>query len=119
MSNLNQILYLKSLEKEILDKKSKNDSSLVCSNEFNLFMKENINFLIDACIESFSSDNFNRLRNIVSEWKRGLLINIREKEIEDEQIKLYDELMEKKLKIEDTKSEEFINLKNQSILLSK
>ena len=119
MSNLNQILYLKSLEKEILDKKSKNDSSLVCSNEFNLFMKENINFLIDACIESFSSDNFNRLRNIVSEWKRGLLINIREKEIEDEQIKLYNELMEKKLKIKDTKSEEFINLKNQLILLSK
>ena len=117
VSEKNVIIYLKPLEKEILAEKAKNEYTLVCSKEFDIFMKENIEYLIDACVESYNSENFNRLRNIVSEWKRGLLSNI--SEISNAKIELYDELMKKKLEIKDTKSEEYANLKNKLLSLSK
>ncbi len=117
MSNNNQIIYLKALEKEILEQKVKYEYNLVCSKEFDIFMKENIESLIDACVESYNSENFNRLRNVVSEWKRGLLSNI--SEISNSKIELYNDLMKKKLEIKDVKSEEFINIKNQLLSLSK
>ena len=117
MPKNNQILYLKSLEKEILEEKKSNDYSLVNSKDFNIFMKENINILIEECIKSFNSENFNSLRNIVSEWKRGLLNNIGD--IDNKKIELYNRLMNKKLEMKDTKSQEYNDLKNQLLSLSK
>ena len=126
---LNQILNLKLLEKDILENKNKNELTIVSSNEFNNFINENIFGLIDSCVDSMESENFNRLRNIVSEWKKYLIIKEEEenkiknsdKDIEDKnkKIELYKELMEKKLKIKDKKSEEYNKIKEQLKVLSK
>ena len=125
----NTIFDLKLLEKDILEKKAKNDLSLVKSEEFNSFIKGNIENLIDACVETYNSENFNRLRNIVSEWKKGLISNLEEENNEKEKdedednknkkIELYNELMEKKLKMKDKNSEEYNQLKEQLKSLSK
>ena len=125
----NEILDLKLLEKDILEKKAKNDLSFVKSEEFNSFIKGNIENLIDACVETYKPDNFNRLRNIVSEWKKGLMSNLNEEKSEVEKnedennknkkIELYNELMEKKLKMKDKNSKEYNKLKEQLKSLSK
>ena len=132
--NSNKILNLKLLEKDILAQKANNDLSFVSSEEFNSFMKDNINGLIDSCVDSFESENFNKLRNIVAEWKKGLLNIEKEKEkerqlmnknkngnIEDKtkKIELYNELMGKKLQIKDKKSQEYTELIAQLKTLSK
>jgi len=92
-------------------------------------MKDNINGLIDSCVDSFESENFNKLRNIVNEWKKSLINKEKEKEKEYEKnnnieektkkIELYNELMEKKLKIKDKKSEEYSGIIKQLKTLSK
>ena len=130
--NSNKILNLKLLEKDVLAKKANNDLSFVSSEEFNSFMKDNINGLIDSCVDSFESENFNKLRNVVAEWKKGLQNIEKEKEkeimsknqnenIEDKtkKIELYNELMEKKLQIKDKKSQEYNSLITQLKSLSK
>ena len=76
ISEKKQILQLPLLEKEILKEKYENSYSLVCSKDFNAYMKGNIELIINACVKSYNSENFNTLRNIISEWKRGLLLNI-------------------------------------------
>ena len=125
----NELLNLKLLEKDILENKNKNDLTIVSSIEFNDFINENIFGLIDSCVDSMESENFNRLRNIVSEWKKYLIkkeeeenkIKNNDKDMEDKnkKIELYKELMEKKLKIKDTKSEEYNKIKEQLKVLSK
>ena len=126
---MNKLFNLNLLEKDVLDYKNKEDLSFVSSNEFNEYMNKNINNLIDASVESYISENFNKLRNIVAEWKKALLNNIKEKEKEKEndkdyqekikKIELYQELSAKKLEIKDKKSEEFIKLIEQLKTLSK
>ena len=126
---MNKLFNLNLLEKDVLDYKNKDDLSFVSSNEFNEYMNKNINNLIDASAESYISENFNKLRNIVAEWKKALLNNIKEKEKEKEndkdyqekikKIELYQELSAKKLEIKDKKSEEFIKLIEQLKTLSK
>ena len=130
--NSNKILNLKLLEKDVLAQKAKDDLTFVTSEEFNSFMKDNINGLIDSCVDSFESENFNKLRNVVAEWKKGLLSIEKAKEEElmsknknenaedkTKKIELYNELMEKKLKIKDKKSEEYTTLITQLKSLSK
>ena len=129
MPNSNKILNLKLLEKEVLEQKANNDLTFVSSEEFDSFMKYNINGLIDSCVDSYESENFNKLRNVVNEWKRSLLNKEKEKEKEYEKnnnieektkkIELYNELMEKKLQIKDKKSEEYKNIIIQLKTLSK
>ena len=129
MPNSKKILNLKLLEKDVLAQKAKNDLTLVSSEDFDSFMKDNINGLIDSCVDSFVSENFNKLRNIVNEWKKSLINKEKEKEKEYEKknnieennkkIELYNELMEKKLKIKDKKSEEYNNIIKQLKALSK
>ena len=125
----NKLFNLNLLEKDILDYKSKNDLSFVSSNQFNEYMNKNIDYLIDACAESYISENFNKLRNIVSEWKKALFNNLQEKIKEKEKdknyqeqnkkIELYKELSKKKLEMKDKKSEEFNKLIEQLKPLSK
>ena len=69
--NTNKIINLNLLEKDVLDYKNKDDLTFVSSDDFNGFMNKNINNLIDACVETYVSENFNKLRNIVSEWKKA------------------------------------------------
>ena len=68
--NSNKIFNLNLFEKDILDFKNKDDLSFVSTDEFNEFMTQNVNSLIDACFESYEIENFNKLRNIVTEWKK-------------------------------------------------
>jgi len=101
-----QILDLKLLEKDVMSQKNCNDLTLVSSPEFNTFIKENIFGLIDTCGETYDSENFNRLRNIISEWKKFLMNKIKKEEEEEKnnkdnieknkKIELYNELMEKR-----------------------
>lgn len=126
IQNSKEILNLELLEKDILDQKNKNDNSLISSDEFNSFFKENISNLIDSCVDSFESENFNKLRNIVNEWKRYLINKMKEEENakkdnndKDKKIELYNDLMEKKLKMKDTKSEEYNKIIEQLKILSK
>jgi hypothetical protein len=60
MPNSNKILNLKLLEKEVLEQKANNDLTFVSSEEFDSFMKYNINGLIDSCVDSYESENFNK-----------------------------------------------------------
>ena len=127
--NSDNLFNLNLLEKDVLDFKNKDDLSFVSSDEFNEFMTKNINSLIDACVDTYFSENFNKLRNIVSEWKKGIINKIKEKEKEKEndenireknkKIELYNELTKKKFEIKDKKSEEFIKLIEQIKSLSK
>ena len=104
----NKLFNFNLLEKDVLDQKNKNDLTLVSSDEFNEFMTKNINGLIDSCVDVFFSENFNKLRNIVSEWKKALVNKMKEKEaeknkdenIEDKnrKIELYQELTKKNWK---------------------
>ena len=129
ISTSNKLFNLNLLEKDVLDYKGKNDLSFVSSNEFNEYMNKNINNLIDACAKSYVSEYFNKLRNIVSEWKKALLNNITEKEKEKEKdkdyhdkskkVELYQELCKKKFEMKNKKSEEFIKLIEQLKPLSK
>ena len=125
----NKQFNLNLLEKDVLDYKNKNDLSFVSSDEFNEFMTKNINGLIDGCVDTSISENFNKLRNIVSEWKKALMNKMKEKEKEKEKdenikennrkIELYQELTKKKLEIKDKKGEEFNKLIEQLKTLSK
>ena len=127
--NTNKIINLNLLEKDVLNYKNKDDLTFVSSDEFNEFMNKNINNLIDACVESYVSENFNKLRNIVSEWKKALINKAKEKEKEKEKdenikeknkkIELYQELTKKKLEMKDKTSEEFNKLIEQLKSLSK
>ena len=125
-----EILNLKLLEKDVLSQKNSNDLSLVSSPEFNSFIKENIFDLIDSCGETLDSENFNRLRNIVSEWKKFLINKMKQEEEEEakknidiesknKQIELYKELMEKKLSMKKIETEEYNKIKEQLKSLSK
>ena len=126
---VNKLFNLNLLEKDVLDYKNKNDLSFVSRDEFNEFMTQNINGLIDGCVDTFVSENFNKLRNIVSEWKKGLVNKMKEKEKEKEKdenikdknrkIELYQELTKKKLEMKDKKGEEFNKLIEQLKSLSK
>lgn len=69
--NSNKLFNLNLFEKDVLNYKQKDDLSFVSSDEFDEYMTQNINSLIDACIETYVSANFDKLRNIVSEWKKG------------------------------------------------
>ena len=71
--NSDNLFNLNLLEKDVLDFKNKDDLSFVSSDTFNEFMTKNINSLIDACVDTYISENFNKLRNIVSEWKKGMI----------------------------------------------
>ena len=125
----NKLFNFNLLEKDALDQKNKNDLTLVSSDEFNEFMTKNINGLIDSCVDVFFSENLNKLRNIVSEWKKALVNKMKEKEaeknkdenIEDKirKIELYQELTKKKLEIEDKMGEEFKKIIEQLKTLSK
>ena len=127
--NSDNLFNLNLLEKDVLDFKNKDDLSFVSSDEFNEFMTKNINSLIDACVDTYVSENFNKLRNIVSEWKKGIINKIKEKEKEKEKdenileknkkIELYNELTKKKFEIKEKKSEEFTKLIEQIKSLSK
>ena len=124
-----QILDLKLLEKDVMSQKNCNDLTLVSSPEFNTFIKENIFDLIDTCGETYDSENFNRLRNIISEWKKFLMNKIKKEEEEEKnnkdnieknkKIELYNELMEKKLKMKCVENEEYNTIKEQLKTLSK
>ena len=127
--NTNNIINLNLLEKDVLDYKNKDDLTFVSSDDFNEFMNKNINNLIDACVETYVSENFNKLRNIVSEWKKALINKEKEKQKEKEKdeniqeknkkIELYQELTKKKLEMKDKTSEEFNKLIEQIKSLSK
>ena len=127
--NSNKLFNLGLFEKDILDFKNKDDLSFVSSDEFNEFMNKNINCLIDSCVDTYVSENFNKLRNIVSEWKKGLINKIKEREKEKEKdenirdknkkIELYNGLIKQKFEIKDKKSEKFNKLIEQIKILSK
>ncbi len=129
LPNNNKLFNLSLFEKDVLDFKNKDDLSFVSSDEFNEYMNKNINSLIDSCVDTYVSENFNKLRNIVSEWKKGLINKIKESEKEKEndenireknkKIELYNELTKKKFEIKDKKSKEFNKLIEQIKLLSK
>ena len=125
----NKLFNLNLLEKDVLDYKNKNDLSFVLKDEFNEFMTKNINELIDSCVDTSISENFNKLRNIVSEWKKALMNKMKEKEKEKEKdenikeknrkIELYQKLTKKKLEMKDKKGEEFKKIIEQLKILSK
>jgi len=128
--NTKKILNLKLLEKDVLDQKAKNELTLVSSQEFDTFMKDKINLLIDSCVDCYESEYFNKLRNIVSEWKKSLLIKEEEEKekeraklgnLEDKtkKIQLYNELTEKKLQMKDKKSEEYKKIIEELKILTK
>ena len=52
------------LEKDVLDYKNKDDLTFVSSDDFNEFMNKNINNLIDACVETYVSENILFFRDI-------------------------------------------------------
>ena len=126
---INKLFNLNMLQKDVLDFKNKDDLSFTSSDAFNEYMNKNIDNLINACVDSCISENFNKLRDIVAEWKKALIYKLKEKEKEKEKdkdyldkskkIELYEELSKKKLEMKDKKSDEFNKLIEQLKFLSK
>ena len=115
LKNINKFFNFRMFGKDIFDKQKKNDFSFVCSKEFNDFMKSNI----DSFIEESTNEDYNTLRNIVAEWKRGLMSQVVKVDTDNKSLELFNQLMEQKLKIEDKNSELYKSLNEQLQTLSK